>query len=123
MRDGKPEPYHIVNAGNGVQVYMGQRGHLLTSGDYTYTLTYTTTRQVGFFDDHDALYWNVTGNGWRLPIDSSEAVLELPPGANVTTHAVFTGRYGERGENSPSTPTWAVASGFELPSPWPRERA
>jgi len=97
-RDGKSEPYHIKKSNDGVRVYMGRSGRLLTSDDYTYVLTYRTTWQVGFFEDHDELYWNVTGNGWRLPIDKVEAVVELPAGASITSHAAYTGRYGESGK-------------------------
>ena len=42
-------------------------------------LGYKTTRQLGFFDDHDELYWNVTGNGWAFPIDRATANVVLPP--------------------------------------------
>ncbi len=41
-------------------------------------ITYRTNRQLGFFDDHDELYWNVTGNHWSLPIDSVSARVTLP---------------------------------------------
>jgi uncharacterized membrane protein YgcG len=98
-RNGQPEPYHVKNKGNGVHIYMGQKDHYLQSGTYTYTITYTTDRQLGFFENHDELYWNVTGSGWRFPIDKAEAVVQLPPGASVTDHAAYTGRYGSTGRN------------------------
>jgi hypothetical protein len=63
MRDGKPEAWHTENLSNGVRVYMGRKEHLLPSGEHTYTLTYRTDRQLGFFKDHDEFYWKVTGNG------------------------------------------------------------
>ena len=50
---------------------------------YTYSLTYRTNRQIGFFERFDELYWNVTGNGWRFPIERAAAVVELPTGATV----------------------------------------
>ena len=35
-------------------------------------------QQLGFFADHDELYWNVTGNGWSFPIDRATANVVLP---------------------------------------------
>jgi Predicted membrane protein (DUF2207) len=31
-----------------------------------------------FFDTHDELYWNVTGNGWEPPIERVTAEIDLP---------------------------------------------
>jgi uncharacterized membrane protein YgcG len=46
--------------------------------DYTYTLHYRTTRQLGFFSDHDELYWNAIGTGWAFPIESGSVEVRLP---------------------------------------------
>jgi len=56
-RDGRPEPWQTKPQDKGVRVYIGNRNVFLDSGDYTYALTYRTNRQLGFFDDHDELYW------------------------------------------------------------------
>jgi uncharacterized protein (TIGR04222 family) len=77
-RDGAPEPYRLQAMDNGVRVYIGDANVFLAPGDYTYELSYRTTRQLGFFEDHDELYWNVTGNGWDFPIDRASARVELP---------------------------------------------
>jgi uncharacterized membrane protein YgcG len=42
----------------------------------------------------DELYWNVTGNGWTMPIDSAHARVELPSGVTATRTAVYTGPAG-----------------------------
>jgi len=96
-RDGNPEPYHIQAATNGERVYVGRKDHYLPPGVYTYIIEYRTDRQLGFFEDHDELYWNVTGNAWEFPIESAEALIVLPPGASILKHAAYTGRQGERG--------------------------
>ena len=68
-RDGKPEPYHTEQQDNGVRVYIGRKNVRLKPGEYTYEIRYETNFQLGHFDDHDELYWNVTGNGWIFPIE------------------------------------------------------
>ena len=97
-RDGMAEPYHLENRDNGVRVYIGHRDVYLAPGDYTYTLTYETDRQIGFFEDHDELYWNVTGNEWAFPIQNAKAQVSLP--ASVSGHEIrteaYTGRAGAR---------------------------
>jgi uncharacterized membrane protein YgcG len=80
QREGKPEPYRLENISNGKRVYIGAKNVYLEPGEYTYTLAYRTTRQLGFFPDHDELYWNVTGNGWTFPIERASATVVLPRG-------------------------------------------
>ncbi len=97
-RDGRQESYHIHYLTNGVRVYMGKKNVILPPGTYTFTLIYWTNRQLGFFDDHDELYWNVTGNGWIFPIDHVKAIIHLPPGATATKWTGYTGLQGAKGQ-------------------------
>jgi hypothetical protein len=78
QRDGRSEIYHSENLHNGVRVYMGSKDADIAPGKHTYVLTYRTDHQLGFFDDHDELYWNVTGNGWEFPLDKVSATVTLP---------------------------------------------
>jgi hypothetical protein len=100
-RDGRPEAHHTEALSNGIRVYMGQKEALLPPGEHTYTLSYRTDRQIGFFKDHDELYWNVTGNGWIFPIETAAATVLLPPGvpADGITLAGYTGPTGATGQN------------------------
>ncbi|MCW8890941.1 MAG: DUF2207 domain-containing protein, partial [Sedimenticola sp.] len=77
-RDGNPEPYHTERRDNGIRIYVGDKNTFLKPGIYRYTLRYKTNRQLGFFDQHDELYWNVTGNGWAFPIHKASARIQLP---------------------------------------------
>ena len=63
-------------------------------------LRYRTTRQLGFFDDHDELYWNVTGNGWDFPIDAASATVALP-GAIAPSHLHVEALYRRAGRERP----------------------
>jgi uncharacterized membrane protein YgcG len=100
-RDGREEAYHTDDISNGVRVYFGSSNTLLEPGKYTYEFTYRTNRQLGFFDNHDELYWNATGNGWKFPIDLATATVVLPAKVRgaVTEMTGYTGYQGEKGQD------------------------
>jgi uncharacterized membrane protein YgcG len=99
LKNGEPEPYHTEKASNGIKIYIGQSDVFLSPGQYIYTLKYRTDRQIGFFDDYDEIYWNVTGNAWTFVIEHAEAIVELPPGGRVVQDAAYTGPSGAAGKD------------------------
>ena len=62
----------------------------------TVLLHYRILNAIRFFDDHDELYWNVTGGEWDAPIRSASAKIELPDGVTGLHAIAFTGAYGSR---------------------------
>ena len=98
-RDGSPDSYHLQEIDNGQRLYIGRKDVFLTPSTYTYTITYASSGQLGFFKDFDELYWNATGNGWSFVIDRAEAAVELPAGAEVLNTAAYTGRVGDKGQD------------------------
>ena len=100
-RDGQAENYTLQSLSNGVMIKIGNASTLLPAGEYTYDVTYRVTREVGFFPDHDELYWNVTGNSWGFPIDHASAIVTLPQAvpADKLKLEAYTGRQGENGQN------------------------
>ena len=96
LLNGKPVDYKIEAKNNGNYIYIGNPNRYLEPGVYVYTLVYTVNRELGFFETHDELYWNVTGNGWRLPIKQVQARVRLPEGVDIAEIKVegYTGRYG-----------------------------
>ncbi len=124
LRDGRPEPYRLERRQNGERVYIGQTDVFLTPGDYVYTLTYQTNRQLGFFDDHDELYWNVTGNGWVFPIDAASATVVLPPGTSLADLSLtgYTGPQGATGRDfRAATDSHGNATFVTTRGLWPHE--
>ena len=99
-RDGKDEPHHTEKNRTFIRIYMGDEDIFLSDGDYRYEVTYRTTRQIRFFDTHDEIYWNVTGNEWRFPIDRAAAVVNLPAGVAATDTVFFTGKFGATEKNA-----------------------
>ena len=63
-----PEPYHLRGISNGQAIYVGEEHVMLSHGDYDYKIKYETDGQLGFFDEHDELYWNVNGNDWEMSL-------------------------------------------------------
>lgn len=62
----------------------------------TVHVVYRVRRGLLAIDDHDELYWNVTGDEWDAPIRRAEALVTLPPG--IDPAAVLTTAYtGPRG--------------------------
>ncbi|MDD5555987.1 MAG: DUF2207 domain-containing protein [bacterium] len=101
LRNGAPEGHRLQSIRNGTRVYIGREDAFIPPGEHTYALTYETDRQIGFFDDHDELYWNVTGTDWVFPIDSASAAVSLPvppPAAALRLHG-YTGPEGARGRD------------------------
>jgi Predicted membrane protein (DUF2207) len=95
-RDSAPEQFRVEDQFNGKRIYLGNPNTFVSPGRHVYTISYTTNRQLGFFKDHDELFWNVTGNGWEFPIDAASATVHLP--LNIPADKValsgFTGRQG-----------------------------
>ncbi len=60
----------------------------------TLVLRYHATNGLRFFDEHDELYWNVTGDEWEVPIGAATAEIELPAGATGMRAIAFNGMYG-----------------------------
>lgn len=79
-RDGEEEPYRTESISGGIRIYTGSAEVFLPHGEHTFQFTYETSRQIRFFDDHDELYWNVTGTEWAFPIDEASATVNLPEG-------------------------------------------
>ena len=100
LRDGKPEPWFIEHKPNGVRINTGNDDFLPTPAEFTYTLRYRTTRQLGFFAGHDELYWNAIGTGWDFPIERGSVEVRLPvaiPTERISVEA-YTGRQGQKGD-------------------------
>jgi uncharacterized membrane protein len=66
----------------------------------TVSIEYTVSDAIKFFEDHDELYWNVTGDEWDVPIQSAHASIILPAGASNIRATAFTGAYGSRAKDA-----------------------
>ena len=77
LRNGQPEAFHTVRSGRDVRTYFGSSRRFIESGEHTYEFRYRANRILGFVEQHDEIYWNVTGNSWAFPIDEASATIRL----------------------------------------------
>jgi len=87
-RDGAPEPFE--QAGIGVDVYEIKIGdpNVTITGQHTYQIDYVVTGAIIQVEETDArpgqpdtyyeIIWNVTGDGWAVPIESATARVTIP---------------------------------------------
>lgn len=77
--DENSQPYNFDQSkisGGIVRIKIGDADKFV-SGVKTYKISYSVKGAVMFLDDRDEIYWNATGNGWKVPIGYSEAVVYL----------------------------------------------
>ena len=98
--DGMPVPATTETVSNGVRIKIGDPEKNVDVGEHRYVIRYRTTRQVGFFEGYDEIYWNATGNGWMFPIDVAEARIRLPAPASFGQRAFYTGPEGSTATNA-----------------------
>lgn len=99
-RNGIAEPWFTESHANGVRLNTGNDDLLPVPADHAYALRYRTTRQLGFFEDHDELYWNAIGTGWDFAIERGSVEVRLPEPVPVDAMEAlgYTGAQGERGD-------------------------
>ena len=99
VTDERGEPYPVKAWRDGGYIFwrIGDPNRYV-SGVKTYKITYSVARAINFFDDHDELYWNATGNEWEWDIAKAHCAVNLPQGVDMgkVKATFYTGRFGSR---------------------------
>ena len=66
----------------------------------TVVFRYRAVNGLRFFEDHDELYWNLTGDEWDVPIEAVSARIELPSAATGIRAIAFNGAYGSTAQDA-----------------------
>jgi len=82
----------------------------------TVVLRYRAANGLRFFEDHDELYWNITGDEWDVPIEAASARIELPAAAAGVRATAFNGPYGSTARDAQVT-TSGTTLGVVMPKP------
>jgi len=89
--------YQVKKKGGFVNIRIGDPDRYVR-GLQIYEITYKVENVLLFFEDHDELYWNVTGNEWKAPIMETHAEITLvsEKSSSEMIANCYTGRYGSR---------------------------
>jgi len=101
QRNEVRESFHTVRNLRDIRIYFGSSDRLIEPGIHTYIYRYRANRLLGFFEQHDEIYWNVTGNRWAFPIDKASATVRLEfdaPRDQLMVEA-YTGRLGSKDQD------------------------
>lgn len=93
LRNGKREPFKAYRENDDLVIKIGD-ANVTFGGPFTYEISYTVDRVILYEEKTDQLYWNVTGNGWDVPITDASATITLPPGTTGIEAICFTGAGG-----------------------------
>ncbi len=119
-RDGVAEPWFTEGRPNGVRINTGSDDLLpRLPAEYRYTLRYRTTRQIGFFADHDELYFNAIGTGWNFAIERASVEVRLPepvPSERMEAEG-YTGPQGAQGSDYAASVAGPGVARWELTAP------
>lgn len=128
--DGGKVPASTSTTGRDTEIRLGDPDVLLTHESHVYAIAYRISGQVSFFESHDELFWNVTGNEWTFPIDRVRYRIVLPGegAARITGVAWYTGREGEKGRDARRLPDGsfettrllAPGEGLSVAVGWPK---
>lgn len=66
-------------------------------GAYVYEIDYIVKNGINYFENHDELYWNIIGTGWKVPIQKVHAIINLP--GEIKETLCYTGVYGVKDTN------------------------
>ncbi len=103
---GTPYNFTAITVDPDLSVKIGEVDKTI-SGVHTYVITYTVSGALTYFQDHDELFWNVTGTDWSLIIGKASAVVHLPVNENDTSLDIkttcYTGSFGSKAQNCQSS--------------------
>ncbi len=95
-----PWPYAVERNRDSIRIKIGDPSSTL-EGAQSYVISYSVSGALRYFADHDELYWNVTGNGWTVPIRKSAAEVSLPESVakKAVTARCYTGAVGSTAQD------------------------
>lgn len=94
-RSGNPWKYQVKKTGPTIYIRIGDPKRYVR-GKQTYVITYKVENVILFLEDHDELYWNVTGHYWKAPMKEASATVYLAT-KNKSKNLMITGFEGVYG--------------------------
>lgn len=94
-QESQPIQYEIIREGPFLTLKIGDPNNTFT-GNQTYLITYTMSQAIDRYENdttYHELYWDITGEGWKVPIASATATVTSPH-ATITELDCFSGAIG-----------------------------
>ena len=103
-RNGEPEKYETVKSSGEIAYKIGSEDKYVDSGVSKYEFNYTMYNAVFEKDGIYQIYFNPIGQFWKVPIESGDVIISFENNQPIEENEiqqlkVFTGKYGETGEN------------------------
>lgn len=89
--------YDVSRSGDDKQIKIGDPD-VTIDGLHTYVIHYQVLGAINKFSDIDELYWNVTGNGWEVPMQQTHVTVRFPVNtlaADQLEVSCYQGLFGE----------------------------
>ena len=109
-----PYMFQITDSGSNFRIKIGDPD-VTFLGQKIYVIRYHATRAIAQLNDLDEIYWNVTGNGWGMPIYQAQASIVLPNGTNMIKLACYFGPKGSTNKCQPANGSYGNYT-FNAPS-------
>jgi uncharacterized membrane protein YgcG len=92
---GAPAQFTKYTSNGNEVLKIGDPNRTVT-GEQEYTIDYTEQNVIGFYQNHDELYWDINGDQWDQPFTAVHASVHLPQGLKLWSQApqCYTGTYG-----------------------------
>ena len=103
-RNGEPEKYKTKKSSGEIAYKIGSEDKYVGSGVSKYEFNYTMYNAVFEKDGIYQVYFNPIGQFWKVPIESGDVIISFENNQPIRENEiqqlkVFTGKYGETGEN------------------------
>lgn len=98
--NGRKRETKVSKQGNVVNIRIGSADRYV-NGYQTYVIKYKVHDILLYLEDHDELYWNVTGTYWDVPIRESSCRVTIDSDKDIAKPQTgcYTGRRGSRESN------------------------
>jgi uncharacterized membrane protein len=105
-KSGAPTNVSTYSESGNIVLKIGDPNKTVT-GAQSYTIDYTLSNVITFYDNHDELYWDVNGDQWDQPVTDVSMRLHLPPDVTLSSDqpTCFAGVYGSLENNCDITVT------------------
>lgn len=84
--------YSSYRSGDFLELKIGNPNRAIY-GKHSYVINYTVRGILRSYDDHDELYWNITGNNWEVIINKASAKVSFEVG-EIKQIKCFEGSFG-----------------------------